>query len=136
MYKIDRNKYIDDYSIQIDPLFEKIDEMLKVISGSQKVLAECIVPGSKVDAHQAISSLLGILDNRHLVSSMRDMCGIITSDGHERHGDIQVPGSGPIINVVVTDGVVYAARMNSDQTQAIIWKAENGGWVEHQATGI
>lgn len=53
---------------------KKVDDKMvfDTLGNAQRVLAEWIVPNSEITDEMALNSLLGILDNRNLVVSMRN----------------------------------------------------------------
>lgn len=75
MSTINRTKFIEEYCGQIDPLFDKADELTIAITKCQDILAEYILPDSTTSKDDVINGLLGILDDRRLVKLMRDLCG-------------------------------------------------------------
>ena len=70
---INRTKFIEDYGIQIDPLFNRVDGLLEAITKSQELLAAYLVPLSDISADEVISDLLGILDHKDLIKFINDL---------------------------------------------------------------
>ncbi len=65
---IDRERYLDDYGTQVDPLFDIVDSLIDTVKKSQSILAEYLPPDSDLTQKQVIDNLLGVLDDKILVS--------------------------------------------------------------------